>query len=349
MNYHKTIIRVESSKDRIHIIDTLRGIALLGVILIHSAGMYLSDNVAYMISTWMQFVVPLFIFCSTYIYFQRNLHKVTSILSIRSYINKRFIRLIGPYYMYLSFYILLLYFFDPASINIQYFLPLVTLSSPDNDTSWIILLFLYLSVLLPIIEILFQKSNKWLTGLIIISFSSSVYFLFFSSPIHFKVIMWLPWLLHVLLTRYFVHNKDNIQFIVNLILIFFVIFLISLTLNINMGNSLNLYDNKYPPNIYYISYGVITCFSLYLLFNRYSLNNTLNNLLIYIGRNSYSIYFIHTLFLFIVGKLNYISKLHWWSLFSITVIISLIVEKYIIIHVSSLLKGKLITYSKKIF
>ncbi|MDA1317179.1 MAG: acyltransferase family protein, partial [bacterium] len=74
-------------------IDFLRGLAVLLMMLIHVTAYFLSDPIVRNIWDYTHIVVPLFIFCSGFIFFQRGNYS----LDVSSVI-KRIKQLILPYY-----------------------------------------------------------------------------------------------------------------------------------------------------------------------------------------------------------------------------------------------------------
>jgi len=96
-------------------------------------------------------------------------------------------------------------------------------------------------------------------------------------------------------------------------------------------HSLQMYDNKYPPNIYHLSYGIAFLVIFYLaakkgLFSFAPIQKTIH----FFSVNSYPIFFIHVLVIFV---LTVFMKFHftWISFFfvvtGITVVIQMILNK----------------------
>src|SRR3989344_3984886 len=59
-------------EDRNTTIDFLRGFAMLIMVAIDVTAFYLSQKTTYLVWDYTHFVVPIFVFCSAYLYFERK-------------------------------------------------------------------------------------------------------------------------------------------------------------------------------------------------------------------------------------------------------------------------------------
>jgi len=58
--------------DRDKMIDNLRGMAMLAMIVIHSISYFFSDKLSFLIWDYSQWAVPVFFFCSFYLFFKSS-------------------------------------------------------------------------------------------------------------------------------------------------------------------------------------------------------------------------------------------------------------------------------------
>lgn len=314
------------TNQRTSLIDNLRGISVIGMILIHVNAYYLSNKLAYQLWNWTQFVVPLFIFCSSYLYFAKT--RQTAILEIKDilpYLKKRISRLLIPFYVYLFFYYLLLYV-TGKQFTFLSVVKSLTLTTPSNDISWLILLFTYFIFLLPILDYLALKKSSLFLFVTICSYLSAIYFLFFPSPINFKLIMWLPWLTIVIATWFIVRIESSKKQLGVFILLSALMFTTVLWSKVSLHQSLSFYNNKYPPNLYYLSYGLLTMGLLTMLLKKDVFPSVIKLFVFFMSKYSYTIFFIHFLIIFIIVALELLKYFNWVSLFLVVTILTVIIQ-----------------------
>jgi peptidoglycan/LPS O-acetylase OafA/YrhL len=300
---------------RNHFIDDLRGIAILVMILTHVTAYFPSDKIANAIWNWSHFSVPIFIFCSAYLFLQKNLHKPFSGFS---YLKKRVSRLITPYYIFLLFFIPILLALQPQTVTFKYILHSLLLIG-GVDINWLVLLFVAFALLLPVFVWLFQK-YKTLFGLgFFISLASTILLLWYTPHISYKFYMWLPWSLLLYFT--FIYQKFEkkptkllLLFITTAALFFGAYYVRLLT-----DHSVVLIHNKYPPNILYLSYGMSLFLLLSFFLKRFSLSPVIARPLHYFSVHSYQLYFIHYIILILIATFLPILKLHWLTFFIILI------------------------------
>lgn len=303
---------------RIAEIDYLRGIAMLGMILIHTTYYFLSDKIALFIWNWSQFAVPVFIFCSSYLFFQKPLN-----LTIFKYLRKRSIRLLMPYWIFMVFFFLLVFIREPLKLSPYYIIQSVFVVG-GIDISWLVLLFLQLTLILQVILISAKKSGLLFSILLFFSFASSMIFLFFHFGISYKYIMWLPWTLILFYAYFFTKFQFFRKFSWVIIVLAFAVFLSTRFLLKEELKSLSFYDNKYPPNIYFISYGIL-CIELLFLISKKNLLDILllSKLLLFLSKNSYTVFFIHSAVLYIFVGFLHSFGFSWFLFFFLILSISI--------------------------
>src|SRR6266403_5134039 len=96
--------------ERNQLIDNLRGVSMIVIILTHTTAFFPGDKVAYLLWNWSHFAVPIFLFCSAYLFLKKSDDKP---LHFFSYLKKRVVRLLLPYYLFFFFFLIALFFISP--------------------------------------------------------------------------------------------------------------------------------------------------------------------------------------------------------------------------------------------
>ncbi|HUQ85747.1 MAG TPA: acyltransferase [Candidatus Limnocylindrales bacterium] len=301
-------------------IDMIRGIATLAMILIHTCYYFLSDKSALFIWKWGQFAVPAFIFCSSYLFFQKN--KEAPSISF-NYFKKRIVRLMYPYYIFLLFFLPTAFLTNPGNFTEKYIIQSILLTG-GVSINWLVLLFIYLTIIFPLIAICYKRYKPLLIFYTIISVASSCLLIFYKSPIPSKDIMWLPWSVVPLFTLFFVLNEQKNKFLIYLATFSGLVFVLSYYAEIIASHNLGMYENKYPPTIYFLAYGILIVILIYALSILILRSNILTKSLSFLSLYSYSIYFIHyTILAILVKNIKYFN-FNWFT-FSISVIVPTII------------------------
>lgn len=269
-------------------IDILRGVGIIAMILIHITAWHRSDLLASSLWNVSQFAVQSFIFCSGYLFFLKERSGKT--IHTLNYFMKRAARLLSPYYVFLVFYLPLEFIESPGRFSWEYVLKSATLTG-GTDLNWIILLFLVLSVLMPILLGLLRKHRLLFYAYVILAALSSILFMNLELK-NYKFIMWLPWSLIILFSWLFTKLQGRVTtfyfFISSLVAAIILTFYLSV-----QSHSLLLFDNKYPPNLYYLLYGLAWISGLWFMLSFLDLEKKRWNLVRFFSIHSYSIYFIH--------------------------------------------------------
>src|SRR3989339_801182 len=178
-------------KQRLEEIDTLRGIAMSSMILIHTNAYFLGDKLSYFLWDYSQFAVPVFIFCSAYLGFKNRGHFKT-FKSFFTHLLNRFRRLLIPYYLFAFIYFLLIAIKEPHRITSGFIMKSLLIIG-GIDINWMILLFLMFTFFIPVISYTAIR-QRWLFYLLIFfSCIFSFIFIFVKFPYNYRFIMWLPW------------------------------------------------------------------------------------------------------------------------------------------------------------
>lgn len=301
-------------------IDNLRGLAILAIIIIHATSYFLKDKIAFFIWDSLQWAVPVFLFCSFYLYYSKV--KEFDKKTVIPYLKKRFNRLIIPYYIFLLAYFPLIYFFEAHKFNLSYIVSNIFLYG-GLDLNWVPLLFVYFSFLMPLLLILKKKKacfNVW--GFLAIV--SSIVFIFYK--VDYRLIMWLPWSLIIFFTTYFLQNREDQKKLNILTGLSLLIYGLTYLLEAKIGHTLTHYANKYPPTIYQLSYGVFWTILLYQLskkniFRFFNFDKFLN----FFSINSYELFFIHILIIFVFSWLK-IKFFHWTIFLAVIIFLSVMIQ-----------------------
>ncbi len=282
------------NKNRIAFVDTLRAFSLLGVVIIHTLSFHLTSTTTIFFWNILQFVVVAFIFCSGLVAAHYESAFVNT-QAIYSWYKKRLGRLYLPFLVYFVIHFSLFFvfprFFTHFGLqkNITFFLMSLTLFSGTN-TNWLPLIFIELTVLTPLLFFLQRVKYLWLYILFALCITS--FFTIFTFPyVLYRYVMWIPWSLIFLLGLYYSKQREVYKRILFLfcvgifsgIYIFYTFF----------HKSLLFYDNKYPPTLYYLSFGIVCTMFFSSLFSSLSFPQSIQKFLQHISKNSYSLFFIH--------------------------------------------------------
>lgn len=312
------------NKPRNEEIDILRGLAMFAMFFIHTSAYFLSDPLIKTFWNYCQFAVPVFIFCSAFIYYERK-HGIV-LKKFSSYLGKRFIRLLTPYYIFAIVYLLLVFVEEPAKLSLQYVFSSLFLTG-GIDINWLVLLFLYLTILMPLLQILREKYKPLFAMYIFISIIFSSLIIIYPWKYDYRIIMWLPWSLLVIYTMYFVTYYKNKLFLVLSILLSAGMYILLYIFEGKINHSLTFYDNKYPPTLLILSFGIAMIVLLFILAKvKFFAFKPLKELLLFMSEFSYKLYFIHYLFLYMISFLVWKLHLTWFSYFFSVLFFSLITQ-----------------------
>lgn len=304
--------------------DILRGIGIFSVLLIHSTILFYSRPMASFLWDANQFAVQLLVFCSSYIYF---LKEKSSPFSFPSYFKKRILRLLKPYYIFVVVYFFILILFEHSNLSKSGSMKHILDTAGVTDFNWLVLLMLQFAIAFPIITFLKDKFRIGFYLLMSLSILSSIWLLFYKVHLNYKLDMWLPWITIAFYSLLFVHNKHTIKFLLSIFFITLALFLGLHSLVHNLGHSLQLYDNKYPPNLYYLMYGMMII-PLLLLLNELGTFTfkPIKVFLVFLSKNSYTLFFIHFIILYILEKYGFEKKLNWLFFFIVLLTCSMLVQ-----------------------
>lgn len=305
------------NKIRFDEVDFLRAFGIIGVVIVHILTYSLTNPIYKFLWNNLQFVVVSFIFCSGFVlaYFYHD--KFTNISDTLKWYKKRFIRLIIPFWIYLCLHYALWLIFPNffqglgLSKSIPYFFNSAFLIGGTN-LNWLPLLFLQLTFLFPFFTNWIKKKKISFVYLFFALFITVILTIFQFPYNYYRLIMWVPWSLVLLFAIYLsVKEKTDANSLItkkrNLLfgVLTFVGFLFLYILNLDNGKSLNFYNHKYPPDFFYLLFGVsLTCLFLLIGKLRIFQNSIIKTTYLFISKNSYQIFFIHYLLLDLVLTLS---------------------------------------------
>ncbi len=305
-------------------IDFLRGLATLLMILIHVTAYFLSNPVVYFIWDYTHIVVPLFIFCSAFIYFKRGSYSLGLGQTL-----KRVKRLIIPYYLYLVVLFSALYIIDPSSLSVGGVIKKF-LFFQGRDLSWLVVLFLIFIPLFAFLEYAYQKRPPVLKIVGGMAVLTSVFLLTNTIDLPFRYIMWLPWCVYLIFTLLYAKGVFSKKTIGVMLVLSALTYGISRGVLIGANHTLTLTENKYPPNIFYLSYGIfwtILLYELHLFFDaRGVIPQVVQRSFDFMSTHSYSLFFIHFWYVTILRKVIDYQMLGWLGFFGVVLGASIVTQ-----------------------
>ncbi len=308
--------------ERNQLIDNLRGVSMIVIILTHTTAFFPGDKVAYLLWNWSHFAVPIFLFCSAYLFLKKSDDKP---LHFFSYLKKRVVRLLLPYYLFFFFFLIALFFISPHVISTKYILQSILLLG-GTDINWLVLLFLYVTVLLPFFTWSSKKSKYLFWLYFILSIGSAYLLLFYQIPLSYKLVMWLPWSVMLYFTWFYMKHEQKQKTLVWLFVLCCLSFVSTDIILKTMHHSTVLIHNKYPPNIFYLSYGMVILLGLTFL-NRYLFaNKIIQKIVHFFSKYSYSIFFLHYIILTILAVFIKPWQLHWLSFFILVLALTILLQ-----------------------
>lgn len=291
---------------RNHDIDNLRGLAMLGMMVLHACSYFLYNKTVWLVWNYLEWSVPVFLFCSFYITFGNN-KKID--------FKKRLKRLYVPYLVFLSVYFFLVFFFEKNRFNLPNILASLFLYG-GMDFNWLVLLFIYFTLLVPVVRWL-EKYKFLFYGFFSLSLISSIVLIFFS-PLNYRLDMWLPWTVYIYFTYFFVKKENDKKFIGAIALVSILAFGGLYLLELKTNHNLSQYSNKYPPTLYHISFGIFSTIILYWL-SKMKIFHVFNfhKILHFFSINSYSLFFIHILLIFLLTWTKAVKSMNVFSFFGV--------------------------------
>lgn len=283
-------------------IDFLRATAILAMIVIHVISNDFGSALINEIWNFLHFAVVFFIFCSGYVWYLKYKDTQWNVRAFASWLHKRTFRLLPAYYGFTALHYALWYLFPSAfsGLGIEKSLHFILASVllVGVDYGWLPLLFLELAAVSPLVLFLYRKRTTRYVMTAVLAASAALFF--FRVPrIDYRLIMWLPWSLILVLSFYLSDMKRQHSHAVTLIgagLFSAVIFIAGTAYLLNTHAGLTLTQHKYPPDLWYFSYGIAIGAALLPFAGTRILKNALViPVMSWISTNSYPLFFLHYL------------------------------------------------------
>ncbi|OGK62995.1 hypothetical protein A3K27_05475 [Candidatus Roizmanbacteria bacterium RIFOXYA1_FULL_37_12] len=285
------------------------------MILIHTNTYFLKDRVAFTLLELSQFAVVAFIFCSSYLFYQKS--NTVTLTEFWEYLKKRTYRLLMPYYVFLVGHFFLLLLNQPKKVTYTYLFQNLALTG-GIEFNWLVLLFVQLTILMPWFGYLHKNHKTVLYIYTIVAIAFSFIFLKYTPLSYFRLIMWLPWSLVMIYTLFVDRIGQNKGMFLGITVLFFVSFMVSRQyLENSLHHTLRMYGNKYPPNIYHLAYSLFCVNILYVL-SKSNIFSVIGSIVHFFSKYSYTIYFIHILVIYVLRAFIKV-QFDWIGFFILTI------------------------------
>ena len=237
---------------------------------------------------------------------------ITSFKEYLNYLKKRFIRLVIPVWLFLTFYFALTFLLSGEMIYSFSTMASTYLLLNGIGYVWIFRIMLMMALINPLLRIISDKFNSSfskalmleLALLILNELLGIICIYVFGDSILFKIIKmtvcyFIGYGILSIMGMIFIKLKTND--LVKLIVINGVIVLLSTYIYGVFSPS----DFKYPPMAQFICYGLFACILFYLLFSwKTSSNVTINKAVVWLSKYSLNVYLAHILVIFLSGYFN---------------------------------------------
>jgi peptidoglycan/LPS O-acetylase OafA/YrhL len=291
----------QHSTARINYIDFLKFIGLTGIIIAHIG----SPNWLLMLRS---FDVPLMVIISS-ILGEKSYRKYSGkrVFSAKDYFISRIKRLVIPTWIFLTFYFLLMFLASGNHYSLKYYIASYCLTRYGIGYVWIILIYLYTALLLPV----FSKLKLSKIGMLIVVLVYCLYEVMYYFNIGVNNLLVdttlfyiIPYGLLAYLGYNYSHMSNKMKAIVAVIsAILFVTFGVYYWRIYGSIQSVQI--AKYPPRIYYLSYGAAVSFFLLIICEKFTLKIFNNRFIRYVSMHSMWIYLWHVLILDVYSVLNF--------------------------------------------
>lgn len=320
-------------------IDNLRGFGTLLIILIHVLALYLGEYSTRLLWDLAHADVPVFVFCSGYLYFasQKDEHPLAHIV-------RRIKRLLVPYYIYVLAFYTVSFFVNRAVVTPNHIISSLLIIG-GIDISWLVQLFIYNAIILSVMRYWLNRHAKIFDLFGIVAVLSTVVLLFWRPALDYRWYMWLPWSSVLYYSYYFLQKHTHRLFFATATGLGLIGFLTTLLVKLWLRQDLTFYTNKYPPNLFYLLYGLLAVNIVYFL----SLKGVfsyqwISRILHFSSRYSYPLFFIHYLLLTLITDLFWQRYFHWTVLYVLIVALSFGITK-ILNHIHALAVNRVSTNS----
>lgn len=305
-------------KKRDIVIDILRGLAILTIMLMHVQAYYLSNSTIAILWNFSQWVVPTILLASVAV--MPSPRATITFAEYTRYLSKRLKRLLIPYWISIGIYFFLQYLtpgnaMSPLAIAGNIFL------FGGIDYNWLVLLFIYLTAFLPLLDTIYLRSKYLYLTLFVFFCGISLLYSFDRTFIttYSRIFMLPTWLAIAMLCRIVLdwYRARQWSYITALAVLSAAAFFTYFVTVVTQGsNAVFLFKHKYPPDTVFVTYSALSI-SLALLLGRSLVKLLLHadrlgrpfiRFLTYLSKHSYEFYFIHVLVLFFLDRNTFGSR-----------------------------------------
>lgn len=237
---------------------------------------------------------------------------ITSFKEYLNYLKKRFIRLVIPVWLFLTFYFALTFLLSGEMIYSFSTMASTYLLLNGIGYVWIFRIMLMMALINPLLRIISDKINSSFSKALMLELAliffnellAIICIYVFGDSILFKIIKmtvcyFIGYGILSIMGMIFIKLKTND--LVKLCVINGVIVLLSTYIYGVFSPS----DFKYPPMAQFICYGLFACILFYLLFSwKTSSNVTINKAVVWLSKYSLNVYLAHILVIFLLGYFN---------------------------------------------
>ena len=237
---------------------------------------------------------------------------ITSFKEYLNYLKKRFIRLVIPVWLFLTFYFALTFLLSGEMIYSFSTMASTYLLLNGIGYVWIFRIMLMMALINPLLRIISDKINSSFSKALMLELAliffnellAIICIYIFGDSILFKIIKmtvcyFIGYGILSIMGMIFIKLKTND--LVKLCVINGVIVLLSTYIYGVFSPS----DFKYPPMAQFICYGLFACILFYLLFScKTSSNVTINKAIVWLSKYSLNVYLAHILVIFLSGYFN---------------------------------------------
>ena len=299
--------------DRNYRIDVLKTIAILLIILAHVC----ENNLIIQIRT---FDVTLLVMISGYLaYNNRNID-----LILKYYI-KRIKRLILPTWIFLTLFFIIIYILKKEMLTKDLILSSYLLIGGIGYV-WIIRIYLFCMIIAPLLKKIVEKYNA--NYILIISILIYIIYELISSFFIDSQNILIKYIVLYIIPYGFVYiigmiiRKDDKNILNKMLITLPIMFLTCFIILYKKANRIELINAmKYPPRMYYISYGLVISLILFKMLEKLKIKE--NKMIAFISSSSLWIYLWHIIVLFTI---NYVFKdINWIIKYIIILILSVMI------------------------
>lgn len=285
-------------KQRYEEIDIMRGVSIIAMVIIHTAAYYLNNPTIFALWDVLEFAVPIFVFCSGYLFYKQEYHKHIS--HSLAYFKKRLGRMLIPYYYALLVYIPLIAIAEPHRITPEFLLKNLTVTG-GIDFNWMVLLFLQLSFLMPLLLFMMTRQRRAFIAYVVLTAISTIIFLFFPAREHSRILMGPPWSLIILFSWLVAKYETHMRKLAILFAASAIMFYFTMWMRWTLGLPVDQYANKYPPNLLHLSYGFMSIIGLWHVAHVLKKSHGhVRHLIAFFSNYSYTIFLIHIVVMYVI-------------------------------------------------